>query len=126
MLHKIKVPKHSSFPLKDRYLKPTNEKTCNQKTKTIRYFHFFFSSIMHINYFAPFNTTQCQSSSNKLKFTMRFSFFETISLSRSMCFSIDLGSFMHPNLRSFMHPNLRSFSQFFITKPNLSKILIPN
>jgi hypothetical protein len=37
-----------------------------------------------------------------------------------------LGSFMHPNLRSFMHPNLRSFSQFFITKPNLSKILIPN
>ncbi len=118
MLHKVKVPKHSSLPLMNRYLKPTYKKTRNQNTKTIRYFHFFFSSIMHINYFAPFNTTQCQSSSKKLKFTMRFSFFETISLSTSMCFSIDLGS--------FVHPNRGSFSQLFITKTNLSKFLIPS
>jgi hypothetical protein len=35
-----------------------------------------------------------------------------------MCFSIDLGS--------FVHPNRGSFSQLFITKTNLSKFLIPS
>jgi hypothetical protein len=43
------------------------------------YFPFSFSHIMHLNYFARFNTIQCQPSSKKLKLIINFSFFETIS-----------------------------------------------
>jgi len=54
------------------------KKTRHQNTKEIMYLSFSFSHIMHLNYFACFNTTQCQSSLRKLKLAMKFSFFETI------------------------------------------------
>lgn len=69
---------------------------------------------MHPNFFG----NQKQSSSNKSKSTIKSSFSNTMPFLISRYSLIDLGL--------VVHPNPRSSSQFFITRTNLFRFLVPS
>ncbi len=100
-----------------RLIVPTTNKIKIIKNKipiAIGQLPFCSSHIMHPNFF----DNQKQSSSNKLKSTIKSSFSNTKPFSISRYSSIDLGL--------VVHPNPRSSGQFFIARTNLFKLLIPS
>ncbi len=112
-----KITQHKMGQSSIRVIVPTTNKIKiikNQIPIAIRNLPFCSSHIMHPNFFG----NQKQSSSTKLKSTIKSSFSNTMPFLISRYSLIDLGLFVHPK------PRLSG--QFFITRTNLFKFLIPS